>query len=129
MAVIDSQATGIPACFLGVAIEGPSSEGFYLYPLYGVRGDGRGVAVVRNSPRILPDSASHDWTLEYDPSAAGGNGRITVTLDGRSVALDMSAEHRASGARFDRFGLVTTWIDGNGQHVYFDDLTYTCQQE
>ena len=21
--------------------------------------------------------------------------------------------------------IVTTWIDGNSQHVYFDDLTYT----
>ena len=34
--------------------------------------------------------------------------------------------HRAAGARFDRFGLITTWIDGNGQLVYFDDLRYTC---
>ncbi len=31
--------------------------------------------------------------------------------------------------RCDRFGLVTTWIDGHGQHVYFDDLTYTCRQD
>lgn len=52
-----------------------------------------------------------------------------MTLDGQSIALELSAEHRAAGARFDRFGLVTTWIDGNGQHVYFDDLTYTCRQE
>jgi hypothetical protein len=26
---------------------------------------------------------------------------------------------------FDRFGLVTTRIDGYGQTIYFDDLTYT----
>jgi hypothetical protein len=25
--------------------------------------------------------------------------------------------------------LVTTWIDGDGQKVYFDDLTYTARQE
>src|SRR5207302_4513691 len=30
--------------------------------------------------------------------------------------------------RFDRFGIVTTWIDGNAQRLYFDDLTYTCAQ-
>jgi hypothetical protein len=24
---------------------------------------------------------------------------------------------------------VTTWIDGNAQHVYFDDLTYTVRQD
>ena len=45
-----------------------------------------------------------------------------------AIALDFGAGHRATGARFNRFGLVTTWIDGNGQRVYFDDLTYTCEQ-
>jgi hypothetical protein len=35
----------------------------------------------------------------------------------------------AGPPRLDRFGLVTTWIDGNGQKVYFDDLTYTARQE
>jgi hypothetical protein len=34
---------------------------------------------------------------------------------------------RAIGQKinFDRFGIITTHIDGNGQTVYFDDLTYT----
>ena len=31
----------------------------------------------------------------------------------------------SSGVRYDCFGLVTTWIDGNVQHIDFDDLTYT----
>jgi hypothetical protein len=30
--------------------------------------------------------------------------------------------------RVDHFGLITTWIDGNEQHAYFDDLTYTFRQ-
>jgi hypothetical protein len=30
--------------------------------------------------------------------------------------------------RFNRFGLVITWIDGNGQRVSFDDLTSACAQ-
>ena len=34
-------------------------------------------------------------------------------------------DRRSQWAR-DRFGLITTWIDGNGQRVYFDDLTYIC---
>lgn len=50
---------------------------------------------------------------------------MTVTLASNSITLDLDAGHRTSGADFDRFGLVTTWIDGAGQHVYFDDLTYT----
>jgi hypothetical protein len=64
--------------------------------------------------------------MVYDPSAVGGRGRIVVTLGKATAALDLGAGDRKTGARFDRFGLVTTWIDGNGQHVYFDDLTYTC---
>jgi hypothetical protein len=34
----------------------------------------------------------------------------------------------AAGATFDRIGTLTTRVDGNGQHVYFDDLTYTVRQ-
>ena len=129
MAVTESQAHGIPRCFLGVAVEGPSREGFLFYPLYRVDGDGSASAVRKRPPYILPDGRPHAWALEYDPAAAGGRGRITVTLDGKRVALDLGKGHRAAGARFDRFGLVTTWIDGNGQKVYFDDLTYTASQE
>ena len=82
-----------------------------------------------NPPRIYPDGATHDWTLAYDPTGANGNGRITVTLDGHAVTMDLAPGDKAAGAQFDRFGLVTPWIDGNGQHVYFDDLSYTCRQE
>lgn len=46
-------------------------------------------------------------------------------LDGQAVTLDLSASHRPIGGHFDRFGIITTHIDGNGQTVYFDDLTYT----
>ncbi|HJZ91353.1 MAG TPA: hypothetical protein VKE40_10810 [Gemmataceae bacterium] len=66
--------------------------------------------------------------LAYDPAAADGCGRIVVTLDGKATTLDLGPGRRTIGARFDRFGLVTTWIDGNGQRSYFDDLTYTCEQ-
>ena len=63
------------------------------------------------------------------PPAAGGRGRITVTLDGQAVHLDLvRAATRPPATRFDRFGIVTTWIDGNSQTIYFDDLTYTAAQ-
>jgi hypothetical protein len=32
---------------------------------------------------------------------------------------------KEAGAHFNRFGIITTHIDGNGQTVYVDDLTYT----
>jgi hypothetical protein len=121
-----SQNSGLPRSFLGVAVEGPSRDGFLFYPLYRNRGDGQGHAVSNNPPHILPNGKPHDWSLAYDPTAADGRGRIVVALDGKSVVLDLQAGDRKTGARFDRFGLVTTWIDGNAQRVYFDDLTYTC---
>ena len=67
----------------------------------------------------------HDWTLDYSPAAADGRGQITLTLDGKAVRLDLSKSTRKAGARFDRFGIITTWVDGNGQTIFFDDLTYS----
>ncbi|MEX0642181.1 MAG: PEP-CTERM sorting domain-containing protein, partial [Pirellulales bacterium] len=32
--------------------------------------------------------------------------------------------HKQIGAHFNRFGIITTHIDGSGQTVYFDDLSY-----
>jgi hypothetical protein len=29
---------------------------------------------------------------------------------------------------FNRFGMITTHVDGNGSKVYFDDLSYTVRQ-
>jgi len=55
----------------------------------------------------------------------GGRGRIVLSLDGQPIALNLSVGHKSIGANFDRFGIITTHIDGNGQTVYFDDLTYT----
>jgi hypothetical protein len=121
-----SQSSGFPKCFLGVAVEGPSREGFLFYPAYRVGGDGQGYAAGADRPHILPDGKAHDWTLHYDPAAADGCGRMTVTLGEKSVSLDLGVGDRKSGTRFDRFGLITTWVDGNAQRVYFDDLTYTC---
>jgi hypothetical protein len=67
--------------------------------------------------------------LEYSPAGAGGRGEITLRLDGQRTRLGLKEGDRASGAHFDRFGLITTWIDGNGQQIYFDDLIYTFKQE
>jgi len=124
-----SQQFATPKDFLGVAIEGPSSEGFYFYPVYRNDRHGAGNGAGASPPRIYPDSRSHDWTLEYDPAGARGNGTITVTLDGRAASIALAPGDKESGAQFDRFGLVTLWIDGNGQHIYFDELSYTSSHD
>jgi hypothetical protein len=128
MAVNPSQDSGLPASFLGVSVEGPSREGIYFAPAYRARNARRSGISGKQPPRIDPDGVAHDWTLEYSPTAAAGRGQITLTLDGKAVHLDLDSGTKAAGTRFDRFGIVTTWVDGNSQTIFFDDLTYTCGQ-
>src|SRR3989440_1309857 len=124
----NSQNSATPENFVGAAIEGPSSEGFYLYPTYGldqegVRADGgRGTPT---PPYIYPDGESRHWTVDYHPDGNGGTGSITVTLDGQAVHLNLHTAHKQIGSPFKSFGIITTHLDGSGQTVYFDDLTYT----
>src|SRR6266705_3139593 len=124
----NSQNSATPENFVGAAIEGPSAEGFYLYPTYGVDQEGLRASGGRGTPKppyIYPNGESRDWTLDYDPDGNGGTGSIIVTLDGQAVTLNLDSGHKQIGAHFNRFGIITTHIDGSGQTVYLDDLTYT----
>jgi hypothetical protein len=113
-----------PENFIGAAIEGPSSDGFFFYPTFNSDiEDGHGI--LGTLPYIYPDGASHEWTLDYDPTFNDNRGRITLTLDGQATTVELTRGNRLAGARFDRFGMITTHKDGNGQTVFFDDLTYT----
>jgi hypothetical protein len=124
----ESQNDSLPESVVGIQIEGPSNEGFLFYPVLRVKGLGSKFGRDRGLP-IYPDGKCHDWTMEYKPKAAGHNARISVTLDAKSVALDMEAGDKIQSTTFDRFGIVTSWIDGNSQDVYWDDLSYTIRQE
>ena len=131
-----SDRIGTPPDFLGVAIGAPSREGFYFAPAYRVHGTEKKNA--ERGPHILPNGAPHDWSLEYQPGDAdirnagraipGTSGTITVTLDNERATLAIPGNHQAVGAHFNRFGIITTHTDGNGQHIYFDDLIYTWSQ-
>jgi len=122
-----SQKNSVPRDYLGINIEGPSSEGFFFYPVYRTH-DGDQRAWNRNAGeplRIRPDGTVHEWWLTYDPADAEGRGRLTVGLDDRTCVLDLEPGDRVAGTTFNRFGLCTPWIDGNSVTLYFDDLTYT----
>jgi hypothetical protein len=123
-----SQRQGLPDGIIGVNIEGPSSEGFCFYPVARLPGREGVVSPDLRTVRILPDGAAHDWTFDYDPAGAGGRGRITAALDGKSIHVELNEGDKAAGGTLDRFGLITPWIDGNGQVVYFDDVTYSVGQ-
>jgi hypothetical protein len=121
-----SDAIGTPPDFLGASIGGPSREGFMFTPSYRLHNTERRTA--EKGPYLHPNGASHDWTLEYSPAAGDKLGSIVVTLDGERASLPLPREHQAMGAHFNRFGLISTHTDGNGQHLYFDDLAYTWTQ-
>ncbi|GMV94189.1 MAG: hypothetical protein AMXMBFR82_39670 [Candidatus Hydrogenedentota bacterium] len=125
--VNESQKYAYPLNFLGIAIEGPSSEGFFAYPVYRTHGDGHSSGIPAGSPRVYPDGASHTWSLEFTPARGDVDDRITLTVDEVSIHISIDPADRNEGATFDRFGFITPWIDGNGQVVYFDDLTFTSQ--
>lgn len=125
MRVNESQDDGLPASVLGIHVEGPSRDGFRFYGVVRTKGAHGQAGSRGDSPLIHPDGESHDWSLDYDPAGAGGAGRVTVTLDGKSSALDLAPGDKTRATTFDRFGIVTSWIDGNGQHVYWDDISYT----
>lgn len=119
--VSDSQKHATPKDFLGIAVEGPSGEGFYVYPVVRSGGDAGGSAPYSGAPRIYPDGVSRAWALDYDPIS----GEVVVALDAERVRWAVPEDVRTSGAQFDHLGFVSPWIDGNGQRIYIDDLRYT----
>ncbi len=116
-----SQSHGTPRDFFGFAVEGPSGEGFYVYPTCRSDGDEAGVAPYAEAPRIYPDAVTHDFCFHFDPAS----GDVTLSLDEAKMTWRVPQEVIARGATFDRLGFVSPWIDGNGQRIYLDDLKYT----
>jgi hypothetical protein len=118
-----SDKIGTPQDFLGMSIGGPSREGFMIYPSYRLHNTDQASAY-EGAPYLHPDGKSHDFTFEWAP-AADGLRHDNVTLDGKPAKLTIPRDRVAVGAHFNRFGIISTHTDGNGQHLYFDDLTYT----
>ena len=108
--------------FLGVHVGGPTRVGHYFHPSLATAEGTRSQAAA--GPVLTPGKV-YDWSLVYDPTAEGGNGAITVTLDKESVTLPLKKGLKAEGARFDRFGLFTSNIGGQIVRIYLDDLKYT----
>jgi hypothetical protein len=78
---------------------------------------------------FVPDGRVYAWTISYDPAANNGIGTITVTLGDKSTTLDLSPEHRAAGAAFNRFGLFNAQgNNGKDTVLYLDDLEYSVER-
>jgi hypothetical protein len=81
------------------------------------------VVPLDDAPLLLPDGAPHPFSIHYRPLESGGE--LSVSIDGESVSLPISAKHRAMGALFDRFGILNTHPDGHAIEIYLDDLVYS----
>ena len=78
---------------------------------------------------FMPDGRVYPWELRYNPAAQNGAGALTMTLQDRSVTLNLTPEHRAEGARMDCFGVLNTFgANGKYAEVYWDDLSYTSRK-
>jgi len=115
--------------FVGAVIEGPSRVGHYFRPGYGTRTGGR-TADLRTADgqswKVLrPNGSVHDWALHYRPQAAGGRGRIDVTLDGATLGMDLAEGDRQTGAAMDRFGIFNLQSGGHHVELYLDDVQFS----
>lgn len=110
---------------LGIIIEGPSRIGHYFRPGYWISTGAGGAA--ESGPIIRPDGESHEWSIDYNPNAADGSGRIALTFDGKVQTLDLKPGHKEQGAMFDRFGILNCQSGGHYVEVYLDDLEYTAK--
>ena len=71
-----------------------------------------------------------EWSIQYDPVGNGGSGSIAVTLGGETSVCHLAAGHKADGATFDRFGLLTAIKspDDSGE-VWLDDIAIDGQTD
>lgn len=74
------------------------------------------------TPPFPADGKPHRWSLDYDPSGAGGHGEITFRVDAREYRLEVAEGHRDDGTRFDHFGVWNVQAPGDQLELYLDDL-------
>ena len=111
---------------LGVVVDGPTRIGYYFMPTVAPKsGDARRV----EGPIFLPTRDRHRFSVNYDPSANSGVGRLTATLDDKTMTLDLTPELRKSGITLDRFGIATVRTGGKYVVMYLDDLEYTARAD
>src|SRR5205814_1074342 len=84
----ESMKTGKIANVVAVQINGPSRIGHWLRPLV-ANNDGKKFEA-RQGPVLVPDEKPHQWSMVYQP-AKEGRGTLTVTLDGKSVEVQLPA--------------------------------------
>jgi hypothetical protein len=120
---IPASQSGMPLNnMLGIVVEGPTRIGYRFTALCSPTPK---AATRQNGPVFLPTADPHRFSFSYDPQANGHCGRITIVLDDRPFALDLTPAQRAAGIRLDRFGVANIRKGGKYVTLYLDDLSYT----
>jgi hypothetical protein len=110
---------------IGVQIEGSAGSGKQFMPQINT---GKNTGAAKGGIAFNPTKERRSFKFQYDPAANNNAGRIVLTLDGKTVTLDLTAKQRAEGAHFDHFGVANLRAGGKFVVVYFDDLTYTARR-
>jgi hypothetical protein len=134
--VVSSSTGSTPTNLLAAQLGGPSTWGFRLFPVYhataSIRG-GLGNSAMSTAPMLTPKHHPWEWWICYRPNGdLSGNGRVTVGLvdpagqrPTAQATIAVSAQAKATGARFNRFGIRTLEQGGHDVVAYLDDLRYT----
>lgn len=114
---------------LAFRVDGNSAK-YWVFAEYGTRNGYTGCVGAFEGERyqttptapFKSDGTRHRWTLRYDPDANDGNGEITFQIDERTYQVPVTAQHRADGAVFNRFGIWNQQSTGSGVELWLDDL-------
>lgn len=109
----------------------------------------------RTTP-LKKDNTRYHWKLDYDPTAANGNGRFLFAMSSdnhplpkidpslpaalqaeerarfpttTTFTVDLTPGYKAEGATFDRFGIINMMKAGGTASIYFDDLRIDGQEQ
>src|SRR5207248_2931399 len=74
--------------------------------------------------------AVHKWSLTYDPKGNKGGGIITATIGDQTAVCHLAEGHKADGATFNRFGLLTVMKHAHhGGEVWLGDVAVNWKKE
>jgi len=83
-------------------------------------------------PTPLRAGVRYQWTLDYDPNGAGGNGQFIYALTGHDkdkdpidgrIVVDLPSGFKQTGATFTRFGIANMRKAGGTPTFWLNDLT------
>lgn len=108
----------LPRGFLGLLIEGLTSDGHFIRPVY-VTNAGNWNDGVSEGPTIRPDGRERSWRLVYEPRYSS----LTLTFEGTRFVYHLAPAHRREGATMNRFGIFPYRRHGGGpMEVFIDNL-------